>query len=500
MRSPETQSQRTIRIAVITFCLVVIPLLLVWLSTLQPVRADDTPKHYTNLTFDPLPQVQIPNYSRYQLENGLTVYLMEDHELPLVGGTLLVRTGDRLEPAAKVGLATLTGTVLRSGGTQKTSADQLNQVLEQRAASIETSIGETSGNASFNCLTEDVDIVFRLFAETLRSPAFPDDKLALAKNQARGSIARRNDDPNGITSREFQKLIYGNNSPYARTVEYATLDNISREDIIQFHQQYFQPNNLILGVVGDFEPEAMRQLIQATFGDWKSTPSVKKPLPSVSQTFRGSVFFVNQPQLTQSSIQIGHLGGQLDSPDYPALAVMNEVLNGFGGRLFNEVRSRQGLAYSVYAAWSPRYDYPGMFIAGGQTRSDATVSFIRSVKAELEKIRTTQIAPEELQYAKDIVLNSFIFNFQNPGQTLSRLMGYDYYGYPQDFIFRYRNGVEAVTVADVQRVAKTYLKPENLVTLVVGNMADVRPGLASLGLPVRELDVTIPPPARPQGA
>ena len=450
-------------------------------------------KPYSDLTFPPLPEIKLPAYSRFQLQNGMVVYLMEDHELPLVSGTALVRTGDRLEPADRVGLAELMGTVQRSGGTTTHSADEINEFLEQRAAAIETGVGETSGSASFSALTENLPDVFGLFAEILRAPAFPDDKLTLAKTQIKGGIARRNDDPGSITGREFRKLIYGNASPYARTVEYATIDPISRTDLVQFHQQYYVPNNLLLGIVGDFDSKAMRSQIEAKFADWQSSKNQPRSLPKVAQAQIGGVFFVNQPQLTQSNIQMGHLGGVVSSPDYPALSVMNQVLNGFGGRLFNQIRSRQGLSYSVYGSWQPKYDYPGVFVAGGQTRSEATVPFIQSLQAEIKKIRTAAIAPAELKYAQDLVLNSFIFNFQNPSQTLSRLLRNEYFGYPSDFIFRYRKAVEATTIADVQRVAQTYLKPESLVTLVVGNEAAIQPALTNLGEAVKKIEITIPP-------
>ncbi|MBK1988566.1 insulinase family protein [Sphaerospermopsis aphanizomenoides BCCUSP55] len=450
-------------------------------------------KHYTDLQFAPLPEVKLPKYERFVLDNGLVVYLMEDHELPLVSGSTLVKTGSRLEPSDKTGLAEITGSVMRTGGTLKHSADELNEILEQRAASVETTIGEAVGSASFDSLSEDIETVFGLFAEVLREPAFTEDKLDFTKTQVKGAISRRNDDPGDIASREFKKLIYGQNSPYARTVEYATLDKISREDLLKFYQQYFYPNNMILGIVGDFNAKKMRSLIQAKFGDWKPNPNLSKnPLPQVSQANLGGVFFVNQPQLTQSNILIGHLGGSFNNPDYPALDVMNGVLNGFGGRLFNEVRSRQGLAYSVYGSWSPRHDYPGMFIAGGQTRSDATVQFIKSLEAEIQRLQTEKVTTKELNYAKDSTLNSFVFNFQDPGQTLSRLMRYEYYGYPADFLFRYQKAITATTVADVQRVAKKYLKPENLVTLVVGNQTAIQPPLTQLATKVTPIDITIP--------
>lgn len=451
-------------------------------------------KHYTELEFPPLPEIKLPNYERFQLENGMVVYLMQDRELPLVSGTALFRTGERLEAPEKVGLADLMAEVWRSGGTLKHSPDELNDLLEQRAAAVETKIDIASASASFNALSEDLEEVFQLFAEVIRSPAFAEDKLELGKKQRHGAIARRNDDPNAIAFREFQKLIYGKDSPYARTQEHATINRITRQDLVEFYQRYIYPNNMILGIVGDIDIPKMRALIQEKFGDWQPGKVELPPLPTVSQVNKGGVFLVERPQLTQSYILIGHLGGQLNSPDYPALSVLNDVLNGFGGRLFNQVRSRQGLAYSVYGVWSPRYDYPGMFIAGGQTRSDATVPFIQSIFKEIERIRTEPITPEELSYAKESTLNSFIFNFQEPAQTLSRLMRYEYYGYPSDFIFRYRKGVEATTIEDVQRVAQTYLKPENLVTLVVGNPSEINPPLTSLSRArkITLIDITIP--------
>ena len=457
----------------------------------------DTPKHYTELQFEPLPEIELPEYERYELDNGMVVYLLEDRDLPLIGGTAIVRTGSRYEPADKVGLAQLTGTVMRSGGTQNHPAAELNSILEQNAASVETSINTTSGSASFNTLTEDFDTVFPLFAEVLRQPAFAPDKLAIAMNQQQGAIARRNDDPQDIASREFDKVLYGETSPYARTVEYKTLDNIDREAVIDFYQTYFRPDNIILGIVGDFEVDEMIDRVEETFGDWQVDTSLP-PLepPAASQEYEGELFAVERPQQTQSSILLGHIGGQVDNPDYPSLSVLNGVLNGFGGRLFNEVRSRQGLAYSVYGSWSPSYDYDGMFIAGGQTQTDNTVPFIRSVVGEIEKLRTKLISEKELANAKDSILNSFVFNFQNPSQTISRLMRYEYFDYPEDFIFEYQERVQDTTQEDVLQVAKEYLHPDKLITVVVGNVEAMNPPLTSLEAEVNMVDVSLPKPER----
>ena len=473
-------------------------LLTVLLSfTVRLSAVADTPQHYTELEFEPLPEIELPEYERYELDNGMVVYLLEDRDLPLIGGTALIHTGSRYEPANKVGLAQLTGTVMRSGGTQNHPAAELNSILEQKAASVETEIDNTSGTASFNTLTEDIDTVFPLFTEVLRQPAFAPDKFAIALKQQQGAIARRNDDPQGIADREFDKVIYGAVSPYARTVEYQTLDNISRQDAIDFYRTYVRPENIILGIVGDFNADEMIERVQDAFGDWEvDTASPPLEPPAVNREYAQGIFAVDRPQQTQSNILMGHLGGQLDSPDYPALSVLNGVLNGFGGRLFNEVRSRLGLAYSVYGSWSPSYDYDGLFIAGGQTQTDNTVPFIRAVTNEIEKLRTELITEQELANAKESILNSFVFNFENPNQTLSRLMRYEYYDYPEDFVFEYQEQVQNTTREDILEVAQEYLQPEQIATLVVGNIEAMNPPLTTLDREVNLVDVSIPKPAQ----
>ncbi len=463
-----------------------------WLGWQAPARAL-TPRSYDQLEFGPLPEIRIPAFERYQLANGLVVYLMEDHELPLVSGTATFRTGSRFEPVEQVGLANITGQAMRLGGTTTLKPDALNEALEQRAASIETSIETTAGSASFEALVDDTEAVFSLFADVIQRPGFAPDQIDLLKGQYRGSIARRNDNPDEIASREFEKLVYGADSPYARTMEYGTLEAIDRQAIQAFYQASIRPEQTILGLVGDFQVEPMKALIDEYFGAWRGhgNPLAVSPLPAVQQEKTG-VFAIEQPQLTQSYVQMGHLGGQLNDPAYGALSVLNEVLNGFSGRLFNQVRSRQGLAYSVYAVWSPRHDYPGLFVGGGETRSATTVAFIRAVESEIDQLRHAQISDNELARAKDAVLNSFVFNFQSPDQTLARLIRNEYYGYPADFIFQFQDQVRNTTTAEVLAAAQSHLKPDQMVILVVGNPADIDPSLATLSpdQPVTTVDLT----------
>jgi zinc protease len=474
--------------SLLLLCLTVLTLCF---AVITPATAS-TPKHYTELSFPPIPEVQPPAYKRFTLKNGLVVYLLEDHELPLVSGSILIRTGERFDPSNQVGLADITAEVMRSGGTLAHPADRLNERLEQSAAAIEIGVDDTVASAGFSSLSEDLNDIFGLFAEVLREPAFPQEKLNLSKQQRKGYVARRNDSPENIGNREIKKLVYGKTSPYARTIEYQTLDNIKLTDLKSFHQRYFDPSRMILGVIGDFEPIQMQQLIEQHLGNWTaSTPALAQP-PTVRPNQKGGVYIVDQPQLTQSSVTIAQMGGKLDDPEVFALYVLNEALNGFGGRLFNEVRSRQGLAYSVYAVWSPRFDYPGLFLAGGQTQSETTVPFVQAVLSELEKVRQQPLSPQELAFAKESILNSFVFNFADPSQNLLRLMRYEYYGYAQDFLTRYQQSVKEMTAQKVLMAAQQTLKPEEMVTLVVGNRQAIQPKLEMLQQTVTPIDISIP--------
>lgn len=461
------------------------------ITTHHVAFADVTPSTYRDLQFPPLAEIKLPEYERYQLDNGMVIYLIEDHRLPLISGNAVIRTGSRFDPPSQVGLAELTGSLIRLGGTANYSPEQLNSILEQKAAAIESSIDETMGSVSFSSLSYDLDTIFPLFAEVIQSPAFDSQQLEVLKTQAKGAIARRNDDPGDIASREFKKLVYGDNNPYARTIEYNTLDNIQQSDIKNFHSKYVRPEGIILGIVGDFDSSQIKEKIAQYFGNWQGNSQVKPTFDTITSKQENSkgIFIADQPQLTQSNILLGHLAGKLNDPNYPTLSVMNGVLNGFGGRLHNEIRSRQGLAYSVYGVWQGAYDYPGLFVAGGQTKTDTTTQFIKTMKEEIEKLRTQPITEAELNYAKDSILNSFVFKFQNPSQTLSRMMTYEYYDYPQNFIFDYQQGVKNTQIDDVLKVAQEYLHPDKIVTLVVGNEEEIKQELQTLGQNIKQVEI-----------
>lgn len=450
---------------------------------------------YKALKYPPLRDIKIPDVATFTLSNGIRVYLLEDHELPTIRGFALVRTGNLFDPKDKIGVADLTGGAMRSGGTRAKTGDQLDEQLENIAASVESRIGETNGEVSFSTLTNTTDEVLGIFHDVLTQPEFRQDKIDLAKTQYRSSISRRNDDAAGIAQREFTNIVYGKDTPYGWQIEYATLDRIQRSDLIAFYQRYFFPANTIIAVSGDFVTADMHAKLEKLFADWTVKRDPVPPFPKVEKVAHPGAFLAVKPEVTQTNFLVGQLGGQLNDPDFATLEVMGDILGGgFRSRLMRTVRTDLGLAYNVYADWGANYDHPGLFQIGGSTKSKSTTEAIKASLTQLDKMRTTEVSRDELETAKQSVVNSFVFNFDTPSKTLQRLVIYDYYGYPKDFIYQYRKAVLAVTQGDILRVARQRIDPKQFTLVAVGNPKDFGEPLAALGMPVKDLDITIPEP------
>jgi predicted Zn-dependent peptidase len=449
---------------------------------------------YEGLQYPPLRPVELPKIEEFTLPNGLKVKLLENRELPLVGGSMIFRTGNLLEPKDKVGLAGLTGQVMRSGGTKSLKPDDLNARLENMAASVESSIGEERGTVGFRCLKENTAEVLALFKQVITEPAFAPDRVELALTQSRSSISRRNDNAGAIASREFRDMIYGKDTPYGASMEYETLNNIKREDMVAWHDRYFFPANAMLAVQGDFNAAEMRALLEKTFADWTVTRPPVPAYPQVTRQKAAGVYVADKPDSEQTFFQIGHIGGKISDKDYAALDVMADILGGgFSSRLFQTVRSDKSLAYAIGASWSANYSYDGLFRISGSTKAETTEEAIATSIKEAKRMQEEMVGPAELAAAKQRVENSFVFFFDSPAKTLNRFMTYDFYGYPRDFINQYKEAVAKVTAQDIQRVAKQYIKPEEFTIVAVGKTAEFADSLKTFG-EVKKLDISIPEP------
>lgn len=448
-------------------------------------------KAWDKVPIPPLHQFKPQEPRRVELSNGLVVFLQENHELPLIEGTVRIRGGSREEPADKTGMVSIYADVWRTGGTHGKTGDELDDFLEAHAARVEASNSADSTFLSWSSLKENFDQVFPVVLDLLENPEFRQDKLDLTRQQFASFISRRNDDLEEIAQRESTKLAYGADSPYARSAEYSSLAAITREDLLQWHKRTVAPANMILGMAGDFDSAAMEQKLRQAFGNMPRG----EPFAPAKVTFptpKPGIYFVEKNDVNQSSIEMVDLGIDRRNPDYYALEVMDQLFGGgFSSRLFVSIRTRQGLAYSVGGGVGTGFDHVGITRFAMGTKSGSTAAGIDALRKEMDKLIKGTVKADELKKAKDAILNSFIFEFDSKEKVLAERMRYEFYGFPPDFLERYRAGIEKVTTADVDRVARKYIHPEKMAVLVVGNAKDFDRDLATFGK-VTTIDITIP--------
>ena len=449
--------------------------------------------NWKQIAIPTLPPFKPKEPTRIVLPNGMVIFMTENHELPLLSGKVMVRGGSDAEPAEKTGLVELYAATWRTGGTEKLSGDELDDVLEARAARVETGASDAATSVSFNCLKADFPDVLNVISDLLRNPAFREEKLSLAKKGMFSEISRRNDETGGIAQIQTEILGYGKQSAYARIPEYATVAAVTREDLLQWHRQHTAPGNIIFGVVGDFDSREMEAALRKAFGEWPSGEKLaiaKVPI----EPAKPGIYLVDKNDVNQSEIRMIGLGIERRSPDYFALQVLNEVFGGgFSSRLFMNLRTKAGLAYSVGGGVGSGWDHPGLTVVEIGTKTETTVEAIKGLWEQIDLMKKAPPTEAETKRAKDSILNSFIFHFDTPAKVLQEQVTYEFYGYPKDFLEKFRAAVEKVTPADVYRVANQYLHKEDLKVLVVGNASEFEKQLAELG-PVSPVDIAIPAP------
>jgi zinc protease len=462
-------------------------------GALMALQAQES-KPWEKIPTPPLHSFNPHEPKRIELKNGIVLFLQEDHELPFIYGSVLVPGGSRDEDPAKTGMISLYGQTWRTSGSEKLDGDAMDDLLEAKAAHIETGGDVDSTALSWDSLKGDADQVYGLAIDLLLHPKFSAEKLQLAQQQDATGIVRRNDEEGEIAGREAAKLVYGKDSPYTRQEELATIGAVTIADLNAWHDRSLK-GKLIVSVSGDFDPAAMETKLRATF---EPLPKVS-PLPAHHETFHDpeqAVYFIDKEDVNQSNVEIMGLGTERRNPDVPALAVMNEILGGgFGSRLFQKVRTELGLAYAVSGGLGFDYDHPGMFRVMVMTKSASTVEATKAALGEIAGVNEKPFTEAELKRAKDDILNSFLFRYDTREKVLAESVRLEFYGYPANYLETYKAAIEKVNLADVSAVAKKYVHPDKLAVLVVGNGPEIKPGLDELKMgTIHPIDITIPQP------
>jgi predicted Zn-dependent peptidase len=435
---------------------------------------------------------------RVTLSNGIVLYLYPDRTLPILDLVGLFRGGRLYDPLGKAGLARVAAAQIRAGGTTSIPPDALNEELESLAVSLELSAGDEAIEVRLNLLSRHTDRGVKLLADVLLRPAFDAGQLELARGRSLEEFRRRRDHPTELLQKEFAALHYTTRHPLGLEPNETSLRNITREDLVAFHERFIRPDNLILAAAGDFDKEALVALLEEALGAWPGSgrPTLP-PVPAVQTTARPGVYLIDRP-IPQSSIAIGHFGVDRTNPDRQAIELMNYLLGGggFTSRITRRVRSAEGLAYSVRSRFDTDGPLPGLFQVVALTRTGATSRTVAATLDEIARLRDAPVPASELDAAKEALTNSFQFWFADPTQTVRRLMLLEFEGLPPDYYQTLLGRYQTVTGERLQEVARRYLKPDDLAIIVVGDAKALEPVLSKFGS-VQKITHPSPTPRTP---
>lgn len=439
------------------------------------------------------PRITLPPYATLKLENGLTVLLMEKHELPLISFVWLMKSGGGIcDPQGGDGVASLTAQLLRKG-TRTRSADDISETLDFAGASFwaHASHDYSSGSAEF--LSKDLDLGVELLADLLQNPVFPDDELAKLVKQEVDAIAEQKEVPNQVIARYFRQLLFGAH-PYGRPVSGTeeTLPRITREQVVAFHRAQYSPGELIFAIVGDFEPQKLRPKLTQSFGNWGRKATRIPPLSSPVTPDASRVLLVNKPDATQTFFRLGNVGLPRTSPDWVPLRVVNTLFGGrFTSMINTALRIDSGLTYGASSAFSAN-PVAGEFFIGSFTKNETTSQALEMTIDVLKKLHREGITAEQLQSAKSYIKGQFGPTLETNDQLAGTIAELEFFGLGPEYINTFFERVDDVTLEDARRLIRRYFPADKLAMVLIGQEQVIQPVGAKLASEVKRKSITEP--------
>jgi zinc protease len=438
------------------------------------------------------PALKLPAIQKRQLSNGLPVWFVELHEVPVAQVNLVVLSGSGDDPAGKYGLAALTAATLTEGAGSRSSLE-IADAIDFLGADLSASSGIDSAAVRLHVPVGRLADALPIMADVALRPTFPKDELERLRQQRLVSLLQARDEPQTIASMAFSRTIFGPSHRYG-TATLGTADTIkafTRDDLLAFYSSTFRPDNAALLVVGDVMPASVLPLLESQFGGWKPQGAAvaRVALPVPSQPARREVFIVDKPNAPQTQIRIGGIGVPRVTPDFFPIQVMNTLLGGsFSSRLNLNLREKHGYTYGAGSTFDMR-TFVGPFSAAAGVQTDKTSESLQEFFNELNGI-LQPVPADELARAKNYIALRFPGGFETTRDITTRLEGVLVYRLPDDYFSTYVQRIQAVTAADVQRVAQKYIQPNRFAVVVVGDRKVIEPGIRALNLgPIKPLTV-----------
>jgi zinc protease len=443
------------------------------------VAAEDETWRASRPKLPPPKSFKLAAVKTYKLDNGLKVQFVEDHRYPYVTVFLGMKTGTT-ENSTEKPVAELAASMLEEGTKSKKSkeiAEEIDFIGGSLSATADYDFTIMNGSS----LSNYTDKLFSLMADVFLHPSFPEDELKVAKSNWIQSLTIRRSDSNYLLDERFRKVVFGNHPYGALAPKPDVINSITQTDLKKFHEANYLPNDSLLIVLGDFDDKKMEELVKSSFGSWSQGERKTKELPVMPQQKDRRVYLVDRPDSTQSAVVLGNLGIKKKDPDYFAVKVMNQILGGSANsRLFLNIREQKGYTYGAYSSISARV-YPDAFTAGASVRTEVTEPAIKEFLFELERIANSSVTKEELDDAKKYLTGQFQLGLETQSGLAQRLLEVGLYGMDDKYLESYTDKYMAVSVEDVQRVAKKVIQSKDLVIAVVGDAKKIKSGLEHFG-------------------
>ncbi|WP_116807830.1 M16 family metallopeptidase [Steroidobacter cummioxidans] len=427
-------------------------------------------------------RVQLPKPQEAVLSNGLRVSLLEDHKLPTFSMQLYFNGGGLADPADKRGVAMVTASLLREGTKQRSSRDIAEQ-LATLGASLSSSSGPSSGESvvSVTGLSDNIDATLAIAADVMRNPTFPASELDKFRARFLAQLQIQRGNPGFQAQEQFMRVIYGEHPGALVVPSEAVIKGLTSADLASFHAARYRPNNAFLIAHGDIGLKDLVAKLEQHFGNWAKADVTKVSLPPPKEPQKARVLLVDRPGSVQTSLWVGSLGIERDSKDYFAMLVMNHILGGGpASRLFMNLREDKGYTYGVYSSFTGT-TFPGVVVASTDVRTAVTEGAMQELDVELQRIANEPVSERELTNARRALIGRFALSLDSPLSLMGNLATQKIYKLPADYWDTYPQRVEAITPADIQRVAKKYYARDRLQIIAVGDAAQVSKILEKYG-------------------